>query len=357
MARDSFQFTTDIRNPQHTDIIDVRSPSEFSQDHMPGAINLPVLDDDQRKEVGTLHKADAFGARKRGASLISRNVATLLDGPLSNRDGSFYPLIYCWRGGLRSQSLGTILSQIGFRVSILEGGYRYYRRSVLESLDQLDPKLKLRVLAGLTGTSKTIILHRLQKRGLQILDLEGLANHKGSLLGSTPNEVQPTQKSFESRLVHALSQFDPEREVWVECESNKIGNLHTPQMLFQAMQHAPVVEVRAPITSRVNYLLRDYSYFCEQPDLLKSKVRFLAQYRSKSQIDFWYELIDNQQWATFVSEILEHHYDPSYSRSKQRWASKRDRLYELNDLEEKDLDALVDTLVKEFPKKPCEIQS
>ena len=352
MARDSFQITTDLRNPQHTDIIDVRSPSEFSQDHIPAAINLPVLDDDERKEVGTLHKTNAFGARKRGAALISRNIAKHIDGPLNAKDGSFYPLIYCWRGGLRSQSLGLILAQIGFRASVLEGGYRFYRHSVLESLEELGQGMKLRILAGLTGTSKTSVLHRLEKRGLQVLDLEGLANHKGSLLGSPVDDTQPSQKSFESRIVAALSQFDPNREVWVECESNKIGSLHTPKTLFQTMQQAPVVEIRAPIQSRVDYLLRDYRYFCEKPELLKSKVSYLAQYRSKSQIESWNHLIDQQQWSTFVAEILEYHYDPSYSRSKKRWAAKREGLFELDGLGENNLERLADVLADKFPAHP-----
>ncbi len=346
MTNIAFDLTKSLPSAQHTDIIDVRSPSEFAVDHLPSAQNLPVLNDEERKEVGTLHKTDAFGARKRGAALIARNIARFLDGPLRTKNGSFYPFIYCWRGGLRSKSLGTILSQIGFRVSVLDGGYKRYRHHIIDYLEHLAPKLHLRILAGLTGTSKTTILHRLKMRGAQILDLEGLAHHKGSLLGSEPGRTQPTQKLFESRLVAALTKLDPSQEIWVECESKKIGSIHTPPALFGAMQKAPITEVRAPIESRVQYLLSDYSYLCTEPELLKAQIGFLAPHQRKSQIVHWQHLIEHQKWPEFVRELLEHHYDPSYARSQHRWAQYRDKIYELKDLTHPTLEQFADTLLE-----------
>lgn len=346
MSKAHLELTESLPQPHHTDIIDVRSPSEFQIDHIPHARNHPVLDDEERKQIGTLHKHDAFGARKAGAALISRNIASLLEGPLRQKDGSFYPYIYCWRGGQRSQSLAIILSQIGFRTTVLEGGYKRYRHHVLQTLENIGGSLKLRVLAGLTGTSKTRLLHRLQERGEQIIDLEGLANHKGSILGSPLSDKQPPQKLFESRLAATLENLDLDKEIWIECESNKIGSIHTPCALFQAMQQAPVIEVRAPLESRIQYLLKDYGYFCNEPQLLKHKIGFLSPYCSKARLSSWNSLIDQHNWGEFVGELLTHHYDPSYRQSQKRWAKRKSCTYTLENLEYDTLDRLVETLLK-----------
>lgn len=349
MATKSFQWASSISAAASTDIIDARSPSEFAEDHVPGAINLPVLNDAERAQIGTLHKHDSFAARKQGAALISRNIAAMLEGPLQSKSGDFFPTIYCWRGGMRSQSLGIILAQVGFRAAVLEGGYKRYRHQVIDTLNHLGASLDVRILAGLTGTAKTAILHRMTERGFQVIDLEGLANHKGSLLGAPMGSTQPTQKTFESLLAATMGQLDPTRPVWVECESNKIGALHTPEALWKTMQAARVVEITAPVESRVHYLLRDYEYFCAHPAALKEKVRCLLRVRGHEVVNRWCELIDAERWTTFVEEILVQHYDPTYGRSIERWRERGDKRFTLPSLEDEHLNQFIDQLAGQTP--------
>ncbi len=189
-------------------VIDVRSPGEFAEDHLPGSVNLPVLSDDERIEVGTLYRREgAFAARRAGAALVSRNIGRHLASHFAERPREYRPLVYCWRGGQRSASLATVLAAVGWRVTVLEGGYRTYRAHVLAELDALPRRFAFRLLAGLTGTGKTRLLHRLAARGAQTLDLEGQAGHRGSVLGRLG--AQPSQKAFESRLLAALGGLDP----------------------------------------------------------------------------------------------------------------------------------------------------
>jgi len=348
MATTTFQWANETLSSDFTDIIDVRSPSEFELDHLPGAINLPVLSDEERVETGILYKRDSFAAKKMGAAKIARNIAHHLEGALSTKAGSFYPLVYCWRGGMRSQSLGIILSQVGFRVAVLKGGYRTYRHQVLSQLENHPKQLNLRILAGLTGTAKTRLLHRMSAQGFQVLDLEGLANHKGSLLGSPLGDSQPSQKFFESGLAHALARFDPERPVWVECESNKIGALHIPSALWRRMQTAPVVELTVPLPRRVEFLLEDYDYFLQQPSLLKERIRLLSRLRGAKTVDHWCELIDQDRWEEFVQDLLVNHYDPTYRGAQARWTEHRLASYTLDALTPPHMDSLVSRLGEEL---------
>jgi len=216
------------------EIIDVRAPCEYAQDHVPGSVNLPVLDNDERSEIGTKYAANHFDAKRRGAALVARNIAGHLETHFTDKPGGYRPLVYCWRGGGRSNSMALVLAQVGWRVDLLEGGYKAYRAAVRSSLQTLPGTFRFKMLAGLTGTGKTELLKELELRGAcQVLDLEGLANHRGSLLGAVPEtkgvtssmDTQPSQKMFESYLVKALSALDPSKPVWLEAESSKIGQL------------------------------------------------------------------------------------------------------------------------------------
>jgi len=220
----------------YSEIIDVRSPAEYAEDHWPGAINLPVLDDAERAEVGTLYKqVDPFTARKRGASLVAQNIARHLQTHFADKDRDYHPLIYCWRGGQRSASLALVLSQVGWQVTVLQGGYKTYRAWVRRQLQTLPQQFTYRVLCGPTGSGKTLLLHYLHQQGAQVLDLEELACHRGSLLGAEWGRPQPSQKSFESQLVQVFLKWDPAKPVWVEAESAKVGQLHLPPALWQAL--------------------------------------------------------------------------------------------------------------------------
>ncbi|MEO0949186.1 MAG: tRNA 2-selenouridine(34) synthase MnmH, partial [Cyanobacteria bacterium J06641_5] len=303
----------------YSEVIDVRSPGEFAEDCVPGAINLPVLDDAERAEVGTIYKQiSPFAARKLGAALVSKNISCHLKTHFANKDKSYRPLVYCWRGGQRSNSLAIILSQIGWGVDTIAGGYKAYRSHVRTELERLPQGLKFRILCGLTGTGKTKILQRIQAHGAQVLDLEALANHRGSLLGQTwagAPQPQPSQKWFESLLRQELAKFVPEQMVWLESESSKIGTVQIPTVLWQQMQVAPCVEVRAPIPVRVEFLLQQYDHMVVNPVFLLAKIERLRSRYGSRQLATWREHINRGDWKTFVSELLTVHYDPTYQRS------------------------------------------
>lgn len=298
------------------EIIDARSPCEFFEDHIPGAINLPVLNNDERVAVGTLYKeTSSFAAKKVGAPLVWRNIAQHLDNHFAGKPKSWHPLIYCWRGGSRSGSLTYVLQQIGFHAQQLDGGYKAYRRAVLADLALLPQRHRLLVISGPTGSGKTRLLQSLTRLGAQVLDLEKLASHRGSLLGALPDQTQPSQKSFESAIWYALRHFDVSRPVFVESESKRIGALCIPDALIQQMRASSCIQLHVRQNLRVTLLLEEYAHFFVLPDLLKRQLDCLAALRGRETIARWHALIDAQEWQSLFDDLLVKHYDPAYSRS------------------------------------------
>lgn len=303
--------------PGYDCIIDVRSPAEFAEDHIPGALNCPVLDDEERARVGTIYKqVSPFEAKKIGAALISANIARHLESRFLDRPKGWRPLIYCWRGGMRSGSMTIIFRSIGWNAGQLEGGYKSWRRHVIDTLEQLPAKFSFRVVCGATGSGKTRILQAIGARGEQILDLETLASHKGSVLGVLPDQPQPTQKWFETLLLQALQDFDPERPVYVEAESRKIGNLHIPEGLMQRIRAGSCLQIDASLAARVEFLLADYDYFLTRQALLLQRLQALHGLQSNENLQRWAAHVAADRWPELVRELLELHYDPLYHRSQ-----------------------------------------
>ena len=299
------------------EIIDVRSPAEYAEDHIPGAINCPVLDDAQRAQVGTIYKQiSPFEAKKVGAALVSENIARHLRERFLERPKDWKPLIYCWRGGDRSGSMTTIFRAIGWRARQLEGGYKAWRSHVIATLAARPRQLAFRVICGPTGSAKTRILQAIAARDGQVLDLETLAAHKGSVLGVLPDQPQPGQKAFETALLQALEALDPARPVFVEAESRKIGRLHLPDALIEAIRGAPCVVIDAGLAARVNFLLRDYDYFLKRPEWLAERLAILKGLQSSETLARWQGMIAARTWPELVGELLEAHYDPLYRRSQ-----------------------------------------
>ena len=296
------------------EIIDVRAPAEFAEDHIPGAINLPVLSDAERAQVGTIYvRQDRFLARKIGAALVARNAAAHIEGPLADRDGGWRPLVYCWRGGQRSGSFASILAQIGWRVELVDGGYRSYRRLVAERLYDQPLGLRPVLIDGGTGSGKTQLLGALARAGAQVLDLEGLANHRGSNFGGWA-EGQPSQKMFGSRLAQAVHRLDPARPVFVEAESNAIGSVLIPPALWKAMQVAPVVRMNVPIPARARFLTTAYPDLTADADLLARRIDALRPYHAATRIEAWHDLARDGAFAALAEALIETHYDPRYAR-------------------------------------------
>lgn len=301
------------------DIIDVRSPSEFAEDHIPGAVNMPALSDEQRAEVGTIYVQESrFKARRIGAAHVARNAADHIERYMGDKDGSWRPLVHCWRGGQRSGSFGSILAQIGWRVEVLEGGYQTYRRLVVKALYDTVVPHKLILIDGHTGTAKTEILTCLREAGAQVLDLEGLAAHRGSLFGATAQR-QPTQKLFEGQLAVKLAGLDPNLPVFVEAESNRIGQIKLPPSLWQAMIYAPRITVAAPLTARANYLVQTYGDVVTDEAEILSRIKALSPYQSKEQIAKWAENARVRDYFSLATSLMQDHYDPRYSKAQHRY--------------------------------------
>lgn len=297
-------------------IIDVRSPAEFALDHIPGAINLPVLNNEERIEIGTLYKqVSPFAAKKLGAAYVSRNIANHLESSLIDFPREWRPLIYCWRGGERSGAFTHILNRVGWKAMQLQSGYQGFRRVVIDGLDQAAKDFSFQVIAGMTGSGKTRILQEIGALGQQILDLEGLAIHRGSVLGNEPNIEQPSQKGFETNLWNALNQLDPNKIVFVESESKKVGGLHIPDPLMERIREGQCIELRSGTATRVSWLLREYRHFLANPESFKQKLGLLTSRYGKVQISKWHEAIDAGDFESLVEELLVMHYDPSYQSS------------------------------------------
>jgi tRNA 2-selenouridine synthase len=301
-------------------VIDVRSPAEYAADHVPGALNFPVLDDAQRIEVGTLHKqSSAFEAKKRGAALVARNIAAHLQTPFfTQQDKKWKPLVYCWRGGKRSGSMTHVLQEIGWPAAQLEGGYKSFRNTVIAELASLPARFTYRVVCGETGSGKSRLLQALKSAGAQVLDLENIAHHRGSVLGNFPHEPQPTQKAFDTALWHALAGFDPMQPIFVEAESKKIGNLRVPDALVHAMWQSPCVRLVLPFAQRVALLQEEYGHFFTDPGDLCVKLDGLVSLHGKAVVENWKALAHAKQWAELTSALLTMHYDPAYRRSTGR---------------------------------------
>lgn len=298
------------------EIIDVRSEGEFAEDHIPGAINLPVLNNAERERVGTIYKqASSFDAKKIGAALVSANISRHIGSILQDRPRNWKPLVYCWRGGGRSGSMAHVLAQIGWKVGQLDGGYKAYRRAVIEELPTLPEKFDWRVVCGMTGTGKSQLLRSLKTRGAQVLDLEELAAHRGSVLGNLPDAPQPAQKMFESRVWHALKHLSPERPVFVESESRKIGRLRVPPELIDAMWQSTCVVIEAPIPVRVALLMDEYVHFLSDAKLLNTQLDCLRPLHGGEVIDRWQDMARDNHWSGLTEELLVKHYDPAYTRA------------------------------------------
>lgn len=299
-------------------IIDVRSPGEFALDHLPGAVNYPVLDDAEREKVGTLYKqVSSFEAKKIGAALVSKNIGRHIEEHLTGMPRDWKPLVYCWRGGNRSGSMAHVLARIGWPAVQLEGGYKAYRAHISAALSE-PPQLQFRVICGTTGSGKSRLLEVLDASGAQVLDLEKLAAHRGSVLGHLPNEPQPSQKLFETRIWNQLRKFDPSRPVFVESESKKVGNVRVPDALMDAMRESPCIALSLSREDRVRLLMEDYRHFADSPDILNAQLDCLVKLHGHEKIASWHAMANSGRIEELVDLLLAEHYDPAYLRSIDR---------------------------------------
>jgi tRNA 2-selenouridine synthase len=299
-------------------VVDARSPAEHAEDHLPGAISAPVLDDAQRERVGLLYSQSAFEAKRLGAAIVARNIGDIVDRLFGGRDRHWRPLVYCWRGGNRSGSLATVMARIGWHTTVLEGGYRAFRRHVIEALGTLPARHRFIVLAGRTGTAKSRLLQRLAQRDAQVLDLEALACHRGSVLGNLPDAPQPSQKRFDTLVWDRLRSLDPSRPVFVESESRKVGRCQVPEALMLAIRSSRCVRIESEVPVRARFLLDEYRHFVTDAPGLRTQLELLRPLHGARRIDAWQSLVEGGHWDELVERLLVEHYDPSYDRSMAR---------------------------------------
>ncbi len=300
-------------------LIDARSEAEFAEDHLPGAVNWPTLDNVQRQSIGTLYKqVNAFEAKKRGAAIAARNIAAHIEREVLAKPKDWKPLAYCWRGGKRSGALALILDQIGFRVTLLEGGYKAFRAAVVDDIGRLVAQLKWRVICGTTGSGKTRLLAALAAQGAQVLDLEALASHRSSVLGAIPGVAQPSQKHFDTLVWTALRQFDPSHCVFIESESKKVGNVSVPPSLIETMRASACLHLVLPEAERVALLMEDYDFFVRDVEHFCDRLQVLSALRGKATVQRWQAKVRGGSVAAVVEELLVQHYDPVYRQSMQR---------------------------------------
>jgi tRNA 2-selenouridine synthase len=300
-------------------VIDARSEAEFALDHLPSAVNWPTLNNQERIDIGTIYKqVNPFEAKKRGAAIAARNVAGHIDREVIDKTRDWKPLAYCWRGGNRSGALGLVLGQIGFRVTLIEGGYKAFRAAVVEDITQQVARLNFQVICGTTGSGKTRLLHALAAEGAQVLDLEDLANHRSSVLGAIPGLPQPSQKRFDTLVWDQLRKFSAERVVFVESESKKVGNVVLPLALVDKMRASQCINLTLPNECRVALLMEDYDYLVKDTEYFCDRLDVLAEFRGKAVVQEWKENVMRGDLRPVVEQLLRTHYDPVYMQSMQR---------------------------------------
>ncbi len=337
-------------------IIDVRSPAEFEIDHIPGAKNMPVLYNDERADIGTMFKqVSAFHARRYGGAIVARNISKHILDYLQNVSADFKPLIYCWRGGQRSNSFARICSDIGWQTYVLDGGYKAYRKEVLTNLETKTPTIKLILISGPTGTGKTRLLHEIQKNGGQILDLEALANHRGSLLGLRPGEKQPNQKLFESLLLQSIKKIKRNDPVFVEAESSKIGEIQIPKHLFSLMKSAPVIEINMPLNKRAQFLIKEYEYLQSSNQALFKLFDAMYYRHGKEKTNEWRELASNKNWHELAIELISSHYDPAYKSSSMRKERKVECTLQMDIADDSSFEKAAKFVLKKYNKNQFKV--
>ncbi|MFA8298854.1 MAG: tRNA 2-selenouridine(34) synthase MnmH [Hyphomicrobiales bacterium] len=307
-------------------IIDVRSPLEFEQGHIPGALNIPLFSNEEREIVGTTYKqVGKMKAIEQGLDFTGNKMKDIaIRGLKVSKRKSL--LVHCWRGGMRSNSMAWLWNIMGVKCYLLEGGYKSYRNQLLQDFKSLD---NLHILQGATGSGKTYIIHELERQGEQVIDLEKIANHKGSAFGELGERPQPTTQQFQNNLHTKLKSLDLDKRIWVEGESRTIGKVYLPETLWEKMNTSKVVEVNIPQEKRIQHLVKDYGKYNNE-DLIKSVEKIQKRFgfdKAKTCIDY----LKNSQYEEATKMLLDY-YDKAYSFSREKYKTNTPKLFTFDNM-------------------------
>ncbi|MEW5921714.1 MAG: tRNA 2-selenouridine(34) synthase MnmH [Bacillota bacterium] len=292
--------------------IDLRSPLEYRKGTIPGAVNIPLFDDQEREIIGTVYKRDRKEARNRGVAFVSPKLPQIF-AAIEEQGRKGIPVLFCWRGGQRSKVLYDLLRSLEIEAYRLEGGYKAYRRYVLDRLDTSIMQKPVYVLNGLTGVGKTVVLQLLEEMGCPVMDLEGLAGHRGSLFGHLGITEQRTQKDFDALLLKRLDELDEADYLLVEGEGKRIGPVYVPDFFFKAMQEGKHILLTAPLEVRVQRILATYSPRSEE-DLqqVQEAIFSLEKYVGFKTVQLYQQLLNEGNYHELVSRLCSHYYDRLY---------------------------------------------
>jgi len=297
-------------------MVDARSPDEYAEATIPGAINVPLLDNEERAEVGTLYKkVGKQQARRRGVELVAPKIPALIEQVASYQAGTVLPVVvFCWRGGMRSLALTQFLELAGIPARQLSGGHKGFRRQVLDFFEQARWG-RLLVLRGLTGVGKTHYLHCLAEQGYPVIDLEGLANHRGSAFGNLGLPPQPNQKMFDALLWDELRKIPCDGYALAEGESRHIGRVALPLTVYRALQTETSIWLHASLAARVRNILADYPAVDRLKEGFIQPIRALKDKLGKETVTHYLQLLDAGLWEELVSELMVNYYDPLYQHT------------------------------------------
>lgn len=297
-------------------VVDVRSPAEFADGHIPGAVNIPIFNDDERAIVGTIYKKNGrLQAIEKGLEIVGPKMVQFVQEAVKLAISGKL-LVHCWRGGMRSESMAWLFERVGIECFILKGGYKSYRNYLLEKVGNIP---ELIVIEGHTGSGKTEILQQLKGLGEQIIDLEGLAHHRGSVFGGIDQEPQPTTQQFQNNLLDEVLGFDLSKRVWIEGESLSVGRVFLPDPLWKRMNEAKCIEILVPLSERVKRLVRDYGILTDELmiNAISSLGKRLGDEGMKEILNGYLE-----KDLEGVAEKLLVYYDQTYQFSRNKFKKK-----------------------------------
>ena len=339
----SVEELLELQSSKKFSLIDVRSPSEFKESTIPGSLNIPVFNDEERAEIGTLYKqVSVDAAKERGLEIMSAKLPAFVKG-FKEIEGN--KAVFCWRGGMRSRTAATVLSLMDIHVYRIQGGIKAYRKLVVDTLDQTELDAEAFVLHGFTGTGKTAVLQQLQQEGYPVLDLEGLSGHRGSIFGHIGLSSR-NQKTFDSLLLERLKELSGSPYVLIEAESKRIGKVVLPDFLMEKKEAGTAIVINLPIEERVSQIMKDYRPAEFKADYIEAFNRIKERIHTPIAAEIG-RCLNEDRFPEAIELLLTHYYDPKYDHSSRQYDESKQIVLNVGSTEE-GVQAVKDILSRRF---------